>query len=114
MPSPGFRDEHQKMKALTVREVYEVLRDTALGVLAVRRLSTQTWSEIYCGMMTIEVEGWVITLYNDCNSLDYCDSCYSPDGRSYDYSSPLNQGTDPVELLSSTEHELMEARLNVA
>jgi hypothetical protein len=25
-------------------------------------------------MMTVEVDGWVITFYNDCEMLDYCGS----------------------------------------
>lgn len=47
---------------------------------------------MYCGMMTVEVEGWVIRFYNDCDTLDYCDSCYSPDGRALIHSN----GTVPI------------------
>jgi hypothetical protein len=95
-------------KSLTAREAYQVLRDIALGVRTMRRLGTTSWTEMYCGMMTVEVDGWVITFYNDCESLDYCDSCYSPDGRAYLFDSSKQFGTDPVELLSTWEHLELE------
>lgn len=101
-------------KVLTSREVYGVMRGAASGTIAMRRVSPMSWGEIHRGMMTIDVDGWVITFYNDCDTLDYCDSCYSPDGRSYDYSSPLNLGTDPVQLLSSIERHNLEDRLSAA
>ena len=56
---------------LTAREAYQVHRDIALGVRLMRRLGTQAWSEIYCGQMAVDADGWVITLYNDCDKLDY-------------------------------------------
>ena len=101
-------------KVLTSREVYGVIRGAASGMIAMRRVSPMAWGEIHHGMMTIDADGWVITFHNHCDSLDYCDSCYSPDGRAYDYSSPLNQGTDPVQLLSSTERHDLESRLSAA
>lgn len=57
-----------------------MLRDIALGVRSMRRLGEQSWAEIYCGLMTVEADGWVLTFYNDCDTLD---SCYSPEGRAY-------------------------------
>ena len=74
-----------------------------------RRITKATWDEIYCGLMSIDVDGWVITLYNDCGKLDYCDSCYSPDGCMYDFSS--RDALDPIELLSSDEHRQLEEML---
>src|SRR5450830_466469 len=91
-------------KAITAREAYQVLRDIALGVRTMRRLGNQSWVQIPCGLMTVEVEGWVISFYNDCDTLDYCDSCYCPDGRAYVFDSFQRFGTDPVELLSTWEH----------
>ncbi|WP_331695801.1 hypothetical protein VY732_14595 [Pseudomonas sp. ZY71] len=93
---------------LTAREAYPVLRDIALGISTMRRLGTQSWAEIYCGQMTVETDGWVITLYNDCDTLDYCDSCYNPDGRAYIFDSMQHYGTDPIELLSTWENTQLE------
>ncbi|NWA24957.1 hypothetical protein HX870_29705 [Pseudomonas gingeri] len=99
---------------LTARETYQVLRDIALGVRTMHRLGTQSWAEIYCGQMTVETDGWVITLYNDCDTLDYCDSCYSPDGRVYIFDSMQRFGTDPIELLSTWEYAQLEKLLSAA
>jgi len=86
-------------KMLTVREVYQVLRDASVASRSMRRITTTSWDEIYCGLMTVDVDGWVITLFNDCGALDYCDSCFSPEGRKYDFSS--RDAFDPVELLAA-------------
>lgn len=97
---------------LTAREAYQVMRDIALGVRNMRRLGTHSWTEIYTGLMAVEVDGWVITFYNDCDTLDYCDSCYCPDGRAYRFDSFQRFGTDPVELLSTWEHAQLEKLLS--
>jgi len=97
---------------LTPREVYQILRDLALGVRTMHRLGERTWTEIYCGLMTVEVDSWVLTFYNDCDTLDYCDSCYAPDGRAYIFDSSQRYGTDPVELLSTWEHQQLENLLS--
>lgn len=94
---------------LTTREVYQILREAAAEARPTRRVTKAAWDEIYCGLMTVDVDGWVITLYNDCGSLDYCDSCYSPDGRKYDFSS--RDVSDPIELLSPSEHRQLEELL---
>jgi hypothetical protein len=94
---------------LTVREVYEILLDASRASRSIRRITKASWDEIYSGLMTIDVDGWVITFFNDCNTLDYCDSCYSPDGRKYDFSS--RDALDPVALLSPDEHHQLEELL---
>lgn len=94
---------------LTARDVYQILRDASMATRSMRRITETGWNGIYCGLMTIDVDGWVITLYNDCGTLDYCDSCYSPDGRKYDFSS--RDVSDPVELLSPNEHRQLEEML---
>ena len=104
-------------KPLTAREAYQILRDIALGVRRMRRLGQPSWAEIYCGLMTVEADGWVLTFYNDCDTLDYCDycdSCYSTEGRAYIFDSLQSYSTDPVELLSTWEHAQLEKLLVVA
>lgn len=88
-----------------------MLRDIAFSVRTMRRLGEKSWTDIYCGMVTVEVDGWVITFYNDCDSLGYCDSSYCPDGRAYLFDSSKQFGTDPVELLSTWEHRQLEQML---
>lgn len=107
------RSFHLAAKALTAREAYQVLRDLALEVRTMRRVTPQSWAELYCGSMTVEADGWVLTFYNDCGTLDYCASCYSPDGHAYVFDSRQSYGTDPIQLLSTWEHAQLERLLSV-
>lgn len=66
---------------LTARKVYQVLKDVALGTRAMTRACNQSWGEIYHGLMPVEIDGWHLTLFNDCDTLDYCEDCKAPDGR---------------------------------
>lgn len=45
----------------------------------------ESWDEIYAGDVTFWVDGWRITIFNDCDDIDYTDSFVTPEGRSYDY-----------------------------
>lgn len=87
------------------------MRDVALGVRSARRIGDHGWADINGGLMSLEIDGWVITLYNRCNTLSYCDSAYCPDGREYRLDAARQQGTDPCELLSTWEHESLEKLL---
>lgn len=58
---------------LTALEVSQVLTDVALGKRILTRSSTQSWSEIYHGLMPVEIDGWLLTFFNDCDTLDYCE-----------------------------------------
>lgn len=95
--------------ALTANEIYEVLRDAAVATRSMRRITEESWNDIYCGLMTIDVDDWKITFFIDCGNLDYCDNCLSPDGRKYKFSS--NDAFDPVGLLSVDEHRQLEELL---
>lgn len=96
---------------LDAREVYQLLKDVALGVRQMSNAGGPSWSELYCGNALISIDGWKLTLYNDCGSLDYCEECVSPDGRVGTFESWSRYGTDPVELLSQWEHSQLEAKL---
>lgn len=37
--------------------------------------------EFYHGLMVMEIGGWQFTLFNDCDTLDCCEYCRSPNGR---------------------------------
>lgn len=96
---------------LTTRETYQVLRDVALGTRTMRRLSELRWAQLDSGLMTVEVDGWVLTFCNNGDALDYCASCYAPDGRAYVLDSDQRFGTDPVELMSTWELGQLEKLL---
>jgi hypothetical protein len=96
---------------LTARDTSQVLKDIALGVRPMRRLGDQARADSDCGPMTIESDGWMITFYIECNRLDYCHSCVSPDGQAYRFDSLQRYGTHPVELLSTWERSQLERLL---
>lgn len=96
---------------LTALEVCQVLTDAALGKRIMMRSTIQSWNEIYHGLMPIEIEGWRLTLFNDCDTLDYCEYCRSSDGRVGTLELWLRDGVDPVELMSSRERERLEQLL---
>ena len=75
------------------------------------RSSTQSWGEIYHGLMSVEIDGWLLTLFNDCDTLDYCENGRSPDGRVGTLELWQRDGADPVDLLSSREREQLERLL---
>lgn len=97
---------------LTAREVYQVLRDVALGTRTMQRVCSQSWNEIHNGHMPVEIDGWMLTLFNDCDTLDYCENCRAPDGRVGTLEAWQRYGTDPVDLLSGWEREQLERLLN--
>ncbi|WP_177408760.1 hypothetical protein [Pseudomonas sp. Irchel s3f7] len=96
---------------LTALEVSQVLTDVALGKRIMTRSSTQSWSEIYHSLMPVEIDGWQLTLFNDCDTLDYCEYCRSPDGRVGTLELWQRDGADPVELLSTWERDQLERLL---
>jgi hypothetical protein len=93
---------------LSAREVYQVLRDVALGIRMMTRLTLKSWAEVHVGQIVVDVGGWVITLVNNCDCLDYCDACAAPDGRTGSFESWNRFGTDPTSFLSAWEREQLE------
>lgn len=91
---------------LSAREVCQVLRDVVLGRRAMAKVGDQTWDEVYACHFVVDVEGWRITIYNDCDELDYCEQTVSPEGQRWDFGS--GDRTDPIALLSTWEHQRLE------
>lgn len=94
---------------LTAQDVYQILADASVASRSMRRITHENRNEIYCGLMTIEVDGWQITFFIDCGDLDYCDNCLALDGRKYEFTS--KDALDPVGLLSADEHRQLEELL---
>lgn len=101
----------EAVPALTSREVCQVLREVVFERRTMAKAGTQTWDEVYACHFVVDVEGWRITLYNDCDELDYCEECVSPDGRRWSFGPGDRLGTDPVALLSTWEHRTLERLL---
>ncbi|MBF8659935.1 DUF7693 family protein [Pseudomonas putida] len=100
--------------SLAPREVYQILRDIALGIRDLQRVSEPSWAEMACGSITVQADGWVLTLCNENGALDHCIRCSSPDGRTYQFDACQPYGTNPVVFLSTWEHAQLLRLLGVA
>lgn len=98
---------------LTAREVCQVLREVVFERRVMTKVGTQTWDEVYACHFIVDVEGWLITLYNDCDELDYCEECFSPDGKQWSFGIGDRPGTDPMALLSTWEHQTLQRLLKL-
>lgn len=97
--------------SLSPREVCQVLREVVFERRTMIKVGTQTWDEVYACHSIVDVDGWRITRYNDCDELDYCEECTSPDGRRWSFGIGDRPGTDPVALLSTWQHHTLERLL---
>lgn len=98
---------------LSAREVCEVLREVTWGRRVMTRVGQQSCDELHAGHLTVDVDGWRISIYNDCGALGWCLACISPTGRCWSFDSGDRYGTDPVALLSTWEHKTLEGLLKV-
>ena len=96
---------------LSAREICQVLREVTWGRCVMTKVGQESWDGIYAGHLTVDVGGWLISTYNNCAELDYCDKCVSPHGRRWSFDSGDRYGTDPVALLSEWEHRTLEQLL---
>ncbi|WP_054056586.1 DUF7693 family protein [Pseudomonas asplenii] len=96
---------------LTTREVCQVLRDVVLGRRTMVKAGRQTGNGADTGHFAVDVEGWQITICNDGDKLDYCEQAESPDGRTWQLAPGDRYGTDPIALLSTWEHRVLEGLL---
>ena len=96
---------------LSAREVSQVLREVIFGRSVMSKVGQQSWAHVYSGHFQVDVDGWRMSIYNDCDQLDYCEQCVSPDGRRWSFDSGDRFGTDPIALLSTWEHQTLEQLL---
>lgn len=93
------------VQPLTAREVYQQLRDVALGLRPLQRLDQQPEP----GLVLVDIEGWRLSLDIDGVRLRHCLRCQSAQGRVFDAGQRF--GTDPVSLLSTWELAQIERLL---
>lgn len=67
--------------ALTAWDVSHVLREAVFGRRTMTKIGSQSWEQVYACQFEVDVDEWRITIYNDCDELDYCERCVSPDGQ---------------------------------
>jgi hypothetical protein len=96
---------------LSAREVSQVLREVTLGRRMMTKVGRESWDEVYACHFQVDIEGWRLSIYNDCDTLDYCEECVSPEGRRWSFDSMDSLGTDPVALLTAGEHQALEQLL---
>lgn len=96
---------------LSAREVSQVLREVTWGRRTMTKVGYASWDEIYAGHFHLRVDGWELSIYNDCDEIDYCEECVSPNGRRWSFDSGDRYGTDPIALLSVWEHQTLEKLL---
>lgn len=95
------------MPTLHSREVYQQLRDAALGLRSLQlvqqhRLDGQLW---------VDIDGWQLLLDFEGNRLHHCEHCRHPDGREGSLDTWQRYGTNPVSLLSTWEMAQIEQLL---
>jgi hypothetical protein len=89
-------------------QVHQVLLEILQGTRSIKRIGSQSWDEVYAGLVPFDAEGWAITFFNDCSHLDYCHECTSPDGRKGEFDSWYDAGTEPVMLLDDCKRFELE------
>ncbi|MDD2050837.1 DUF7693 family protein [Pseudomonas putida] len=98
------------MPTLLSREVYQQLRDAAMGVRVLRHLQQHQVD----GQLWVDIEGWQLLLDFEGGHLHHCEHCRHPDGREGSLDSWQRYGTNPVSLLSTWEMAQIERILGQA
>ncbi|WP_028694259.1 DUF7693 family protein [Pseudomonas cremoricolorata] len=90
----------------SAREVYQCLRDAALGVSALR-----VEAHLGAGRVQIGIDAWQLTLELDQHGLAHCLACRSAAGGQASSEHWPRHGSDPCELLSQWERTRIEQLL---
>lgn len=97
------------MPPLPPREVYQRLRDAAMGVRTLHVIQA-----LGHGHLLVDIEDWQLTLDFAEQTLHHCEHCRASDGRSGALDSWQRYGTDPVSLLSTWELAQLEHLLKAS
>ena len=74
----------------------------------------ESWKSVYAGDVRFRIGDYLVTIFNDCNELDYIDSATAPDGREGDFDAWWNSETEPLTLLTAQEYQQLENLLESA
>ena len=99
--------QKDRAPAITAREVYQVLKDAAMGTRALRVVRYDT------DHRSVDIDGWQLRLFIQDTCLRQCEECTTADGRVATLDAWQRYGTDPVALLSGWEHQQLEQLLNL-
>ena len=99
------------LPSLTARDVCQVLREVTFERRTLTRACDQVWGVLDDGLFIVDVDGWRIALRIEGSALSHCDRCDAPDGRRWAFDSGHRVDTNPVALLSTWEHAMLESLL---
>lgn len=90
-------------------EVVTLLHRAIAGQVTLRLIKPDlSWEKVYCGVVGFQAGDWTIYFFNDCASLDYCDSASAPDGRVGTFDAWSEAGEEPIALLSEAAQRALE------
>lgn len=89
------------MNTINPKEIADLLREVVAGKRTAHLREDHTWAEIYSGHCLVEIDGWDLLIFNDCDEWDYVERAVSPDGRVYQY--PMDLDALTVEDLLTEE-----------
>ncbi|WP_459205762.1 DUF7693 family protein [Pseudomonas sp. MLB6B] len=100
MPTPPRTSE---AAAPSAREIYQRLREAALGVRDLRIVARSGEGEV-----RVDIDGWALTLLIDAEGLARCLDCRTATGGCASLDDWPRYGTNPVDLLSLWERQRVE------
>ncbi|MGH9560026.1 MAG: DUF7693 family protein, partial [Terracidiphilus sp.] len=74
----------------------------------------QSWKEVYAGDVRFRIGEYTVTIFNDCDELDYVDSAIAPDGREGEFDAWWFENIEPVSVLTDLEYQQLENLLEGA
>ncbi len=88
-----------------INEVANVLKNIAAGKTKIDKSSE--WG--YCTDLSIEAAGYKITIFIDCDEVDYVDIATTPDGTDVTFEQwHEDTGINPMDMLSETEKDQLQ------
>jgi hypothetical protein len=69
---------------LSARAVSQMLREAIFGRSVMSKVGHESWDEIHAGHFYVRVDDWKMSIYNNCDQLDYGEqwSSHFPDRAS--------------------------------
>lgn len=89
-------------------EIADLLRKVLRGEVPIKVIGC-SWGAAYAGDVLFEIDGYLLTIFNDCEELDYVSEATAPDGRNCDFDAWYDDGGDPICFLTEIEVAGLEA-----